>query len=652
MTTERSKQTIGLCMIVRDEAEVIGRCIESVRPLIDSWTICDTGSTDGTPELVRKLLHGIPGTLHRRPWRSFGANRSELLTLAAGSADYLLLLDADMTLEHHGSLPYLSADAYSLRHLGSLDYAAPRIVRGDRHWWFERSTHEFLAAEGGYSEEVLADALINHHADGGNRANRLERDARLLKADLEWNPDDPRATFYLAQTYRDSGDIDRAIGLFRRRVELDGWDEETFYAAYQLGVLAAERDALGGMRLLIDAAARRPVRAEPLHELARLCRLQGWHEAAYAFATQGLEIPYPADRLFVHRDVYEWGLLFELSIAAYWIGRIDEALRTTDLLLARGVLPAEYELAARQNRGYCLDGAPDRLGPERRISTPAGRLDDLCETLELGELRLAIESPCAVDNPTIAAEGDGFRMIVETGGLATHLIRLDHSLGAAEVVAILDESERIATPDGKRGHCGLRLFDADGRWYALGMNAFQTQGNELERVLLTLDDSRITTVDPLRSPRADGSEQSWMPFVIADQIHIVSSIAPTIVLRFDRTTRALTHLSEQGAPDWALPLRGGAQGLEVAGGHLFVVHETLLWPTSGELWMHRLIRLDDHLRLTSASPRFTFTGADRERCSGLARRGADLVLSFGLGDAAGVALVSEKEALSLLRPVE
>ena len=54
-------------MIVKDEASVIPRCLASVRKLIDYWIIVDTGSTDGTPEVVRKVMHEIPGELHQRP---------------------------------------------------------------------------------------------------------------------------------------------------------------------------------------------------------------------------------------------------------------------------------------------------------------------------------------------------------------------------------------------------------------------------------------------------------------------------------------------------------------------------------------------------------------------------------------------------------
>ena len=66
---------ICLCMIVRDEATVIERCLRSIQDLIDSWVICDTGSCDDTAELIQSLLIDVPGSLYKRPWRDFGHNQ-------------------------------------------------------------------------------------------------------------------------------------------------------------------------------------------------------------------------------------------------------------------------------------------------------------------------------------------------------------------------------------------------------------------------------------------------------------------------------------------------------------------------------------------------------------------------------------------------
>src|SRR6266567_5123663 len=115
--------SLCLVMIVKNEAEVIQRCLASVKPFIQHWVICDTGSTDRTREVVREALAGISGSLHDVPWRNFGWNRTQALELARGKADYHLLLDADMTLNVSGDFrASLTDGAYLIRYTGPMDY--------------------------------------------------------------------------------------------------------------------------------------------------------------------------------------------------------------------------------------------------------------------------------------------------------------------------------------------------------------------------------------------------------------------------------------------------------------------------------------------------------------------------------------------------
>jgi tetratricopeptide (TPR) repeat protein len=356
MSVMATRPSICLCMIVKNEAGVIDRCLRSVRGVIDSWVICDTGSTDGTQEIVRSSLAGIPGELHERPWVDFGRNRSELMELARGRGDYLLLLDADMTIScDEARLGGLSADSYMVRHADEPEYWIKRLVRGDRRWWYVGATHEYIATDGSERTENLAAIVVRHRGDGGSRTEKFERDLRLLTEELSREPDSARTVFYLAQTLRDLGRIEEAIELYRRRAAMGGWSEEVFYSLYQVGVLTdrtGQRDR--ATAALFEAWENRPQRAEPLYELAWMFRERRQFHAAHLVSERGVHTPVPADALFLHRWMYEWGLLFEYSIAAYWVGRPRRALRACDRLLAMPDLPGRYRSQTESNRAHCV----------------------------------------------------------------------------------------------------------------------------------------------------------------------------------------------------------------------------------------------------------------------------------------------------------
>lgn len=670
VTGANGRQTIGLAMIVRDEAAVIERCLASVMPLIDHWTICDTGSMDRTAELIEKSLSGLPGRLYRDDWHDFAHNRTLLMDRAAGTADYLLLIDADMTVQPPDTLPTLTADAYMLRHDGDIDYVVPRLVRGDRRWRFEGPTHEYLATEGPMQSEILEALLIEHHCDGGMRREKLERDAQLLEARLDADPDDARSVFYLAQTERDRGNVRRAIELYARRVELGGWEEEVFYAAYQHGVLVAHADPDAAVPLLLAAFEKRPTRAEPLYELARLSRAAGRHEGAHMFATRGLELPYPQDWLFVHRDVYRWGLLFELSIAAYWVGRPGQALEANDRLLETGGLPEEIESSVRENRRHCLaalgraraDGAPATNSPEP--------LSTLVPGTQLGEIRLEIDPDWPCFNPSIAPDGDGYRLVVRTanyrieGGrhvllgddrvirTINYVAMLDGALGLTDVAPLVDRSAGPAVhPSPMLGFEDCRLFQVGGQWHAIATVRDRNPQAMCEVALLALDGPDITSVLVLPGPEPGRHETNWMPLVVEDRLHFVYSCSPTVVLGCDPSTGSVERAARHEAPGWAVGFRGGSQGLAVDDGYLFVTHEVREELQERD-YTHRLVLLDHDLRLSAASPRFSFLEQPTELCAGLARRGGELVMSFGAGDRAACLAVCPEGALTgLLEPL-
>src|SRR5688572_12805019 len=147
--------TVCLNMIVKDEAHVIRRCLDSVRPFIDRWVIVDTGSTDGTQEIIRQHMKDIPGTLFERPWKNFAHNRSEALKLAKDQGDYLFFIDADeqLVVPEGWRLPALTQDRYSIMvHLRSgITFDRVAMVATALPWRWEGVVHEITVCDRQYT---------------------------------------------------------------------------------------------------------------------------------------------------------------------------------------------------------------------------------------------------------------------------------------------------------------------------------------------------------------------------------------------------------------------------------------------------------------------------------------------------------------------
>src|SRR5262249_34053903 len=131
-------KSIGLCMIVKNEARLILRCLESVRPLVDYVMIQDTGSSDGTQDIIRRWLdqNNLPGEVFEEPWQDFAYNRS--LGLARlrerSEIDYALVIDADDVIvfddgfDPKGFKTRMDADLYHvLIRLGPIRHHRPQL---------------------------------------------------------------------------------------------------------------------------------------------------------------------------------------------------------------------------------------------------------------------------------------------------------------------------------------------------------------------------------------------------------------------------------------------------------------------------------------------------------------------------------------------
>ncbi len=345
-------------MIVKNESAVIERCLRSVRPYIHAWAISDTGSSDGTQDIVHRCMAGIPGELIERPWVDFSTNRNEALELAKRYGDYALIIDADEVLEAEADFAWgrLDAIGYSLELVyGGTRYRRIALPRLDADWVWRGVLHEALNSERAAQAQFLPQLRIRVFPDGArsqqSQQQKFSRDAEVLRRALEAEPDNARYQFYLAQSLRDAGDLTAAIDEYQKRVGLGGWAEEVYFSKLQIAALKERAGASYAEIVVayIDAFDYRPTRAEAPCDLARYLRLQQRYSVACEFARIARALARPDDVLFIDESVYAWRARDEQAVSAYWSGKRAISAQLCRDLLGEPNLPQDQRERIRRN---------------------------------------------------------------------------------------------------------------------------------------------------------------------------------------------------------------------------------------------------------------------------------------------------------------
>jgi len=366
----KKQASVTLCMIVKDETHIIKECLQSMLPYIDRYDITDTGSTDGTPELIKEFMdeHGVEGEVYLCDWKGFGdhagkmGSRTESLNNAKGKAEYAWVIDADDFVTGDFKFPeVMDKDSYSLR-IGREDFTWWRnqIFRLDSGWSYSGVLHEFAECKKKAettNERIMGEYRISARTLGARNVNvttqeKYSRDAEALEKAIQEEPDNVRYQFYLAQSYFDSQQYDKSMEAYKKRAEMGGWEEEVFYSLYRVGILAGilNKSWPEIQQAFLDAYEYRPIRAEPLYQIARLYRqVHNRPRLAYMYARMALEIPYPQnDILFISEDVYKYQVLDEIGATAFYAGKPHVGFAACQRLINENLVPQEH-------RQRCLD---------------------------------------------------------------------------------------------------------------------------------------------------------------------------------------------------------------------------------------------------------------------------------------------------------
>lgn len=319
--------TICLNMIVKNESKIITRLFDSVLPIIDTYCICDTGSTDNTVSLIEQYFKAknVKGKIISHEFDNFEVNRNIALKAAKDMADYILFLDADMKLQIAPEFDKskLKAAAYNIEQgHDTFTYYNTRLLSSKVDAEYCGMTHEYMNFNDGSIAETLSTLTINDIGDGGSKCNKSHRDIDLLLKGLEETPKNIRYNFYLANTYYDIGEYENAIKYYEQHARIVTWNEEEFYNYYRQGICYKHLNNHEKMTAyLIKAWSTRPTRVESLYELIHYYRCNSKWNYCKLYYEIAKQIKFPKDDiLFVHRDVYEYKLMYEYTVFGYYVG--------------------------------------------------------------------------------------------------------------------------------------------------------------------------------------------------------------------------------------------------------------------------------------------------------------------------------------------
>ena len=379
MNTHLPPPRVGLCMIVKNEAAIIERCLDSLHGFVDFVLVEDTGSTDGTQDLIRSWLarNGIPGVVVEEPWRDFAYNRTHSLVQlrARREVDFAFVMDADDLFEADPGTDFaalkngLLADFYDVEIVhGGIRHHRVHLFRNALRFAYRGVLHEFV--------DVPPEATIRRTLEGvriiastsgarSHNPNKYRDDATVLERALAVETDPfmvSRYTFYLAQSYADCGELENSLACYLRRAELGFWEEERYVSLRRAGDLMAglSRPFEDVMACYERASQLVPSRAEALYAAAHYCRKVGRNSEGTEFGRRASLLEKPSGGLFIEPWVYSHGALDEYALNAYWAGRFKESLDANLKLLTERSAPEDMRDRFIANAKF----AADQLHPE------------------------------------------------------------------------------------------------------------------------------------------------------------------------------------------------------------------------------------------------------------------------------------------------
>lgn len=337
--------TLSLALIVRDEEQTLGRCLDCVAGAVDEIVVVDTGSQDAT----MTVAHRYTDQVHRFTWvQDFAAARQYAFDQAHG--DWVGWLDADDVVLGATEMRRLAAEATS--DVGAIywpyvvawdTYGNPtcqfwreRLVRNDGSYRWQGRVHEVLVSQLSWRAQYSDDVVVEHRppaCDQGHSRRNLE----ILQAELadcRHNPP-PRLLFYLGREFAACGQPQNALETLAEHLERCAWGDERYQALLQVAAIHLQQEEPEtAIDTLLQALKVCPHWPDVYFALAQAYYYgQDWPKVVH-WTEMGRAMPQPQTLLFTNPMDYRFNWMIYYTCALYHLGEVHEALHWTRQALA------------------------------------------------------------------------------------------------------------------------------------------------------------------------------------------------------------------------------------------------------------------------------------------------------------------------------
>ena len=620
-----------LVMIVKNESKIIERCFDSVKSIVDSIVISDTGSTDNTVELMEQYLekNNITGKVYKDEWKNFGHNRSKSIKnaqewLQETNADlpntYLLTIDADMIFRVQPSFKkamLLEKDSWCIQQKNpGMTYYNKRLFRSSLAYKCIGVTHEYWGCDDKDNDGKLDDLYIDDIGDGGAKADKFERDIRLLTQGLIDEPKNERYFFYLAQSYSDNGKKLEAVEWYKKRIEAGGWHEEVFMAYLRIGDIYNHLNEYEkSIHYWSLAYNHLPSRSETLYRIIHRFRLLGKNHLGMLYLKTALPIEYPKDQvLFIEHPIYQYRLLEELSICGFYTKEKPLALIACEYLLFYKNSPPELKAQCYSNLFFFLTKIQNTGHQKLEIKVNEPYLSSSSSFLKIK--KGYIGNVRAVNYSINRQFQYSVRDTQNKVRTKNYWINLDESRNIQKQYELMISDKCVAARDSHiKGLEDLRICKVGDDFYGLAVTFEYGKNNHPSVVLCVIDKNEdngnyhISSIFPTTF-KDNEIQKNWAPFCNGNdnKLYAIYSHQPLTIVEIDKKSGTTTvALSKESTPLYNLgSIRGSSSPIKLRDGSwLVLVHEVLQRET--RKYFHRFMLYDSSWNLREISTSFYFS---------------------------------------------